>query len=236
MNHHPLVILGGMGPQASVRFQQLILQKSEPHHAGNGDQYPYVVHYSLPVRDFISDAANQPGAAAALGQLADPINRLHPSCITLACNTAHLLVPQVPYLQGRPFLSMISVVADHVKACGLRRIGLVATPATLESKLYETALAARGITTIRPNAAQTATLEQAIREVIAGRQTTQTKGKLQRIAESLETRGAQAILLGCTELPLAFAGTRLPIPALDCLDLYATAAVTEYYLYNKEQL
>lgn len=225
----PIVILGGMGPQASLRFHQLLIRKSENYHSGNGDEYPYVIHFSLPVTDFISDERAKQDAIRTLRRLEPAILALEPKLITLACNTAHLLRPDVPVLQRPEFASMPQLVTKKVKADQLSRVGLLASPVTIRSKLYGHLLKENGIAVVTPNKKDINRLEQVIRAVIAG-----TAGKaeaivLRVIADSLVAQGAQAIVLGCTELPLIFPKTTLPVPIYDTLVIYAQAIIDNYY-------
>jgi aspartate racemase len=225
----PIVILGGMGPQASLRFQQLLIRKSTRHHNGDGDQFPYIVHFSLPVADFISDASARRAAADTINKLAPIIKHLHPAAVTLACNTAHAMIPDVPLLQERPFISMLEAVASKIERDGVTKIGLLASPTTIRSKLYADVLASHGIDTFEPTPAQRRQLETAIRAVIQGTAAQNHKKALASIGNSLHTRGAEALLLGCTELPLIFDRTSVDLETYDCLDIYADAVITDQY-------
>ncbi len=227
-----IAIIGGMGPQASLRFHQLLIEKSTQYHGGNGDGYPFIVHFSLPIADFISDESQKAAATAMIQAQAPILERLQPSTITLACNTAHLLVSQTPCLQVSQFLSMIDVVAHRLESDGVQRVGLLATPTTIRSKLYENALQERNISVLRPTEAQQKQLEAAIRAVIADDPAKHHRDNVQAVAKSLAARGADAVLLGCTELPLLFASARSTIPTYDCLDIYADAVIARHYLYN----
>jgi aspartate racemase len=221
-----------MGPQASLRFHELLIEKSRKHQSGEGDEFPFIVHFSVPVADFISDETREDAASAMLNDLDGVIRQLEPGTITLACNTAHILVDRVAILRRPEFRSMLEAVADEVERRGIRRVGLLATPTAIRAKLYENVLAKRGIKTLLPRAGQIGTIETAIRSVISGENDLRLKAKLTDIANSFEGRGAEAILLGCTELPLIFDGSKSNVPVFDCLDVYADAVIGQYYLYN----
>lgn len=229
MSRGPIVIIGGMGPQASVRFHELLVAKSTLHHSGQGDEYPFLVHFSLPVADFISDPARAGMALQMLDQLDGTIRQLQPDSITLACNTAHLLAGQSALLGQPEFVSMIDTVAQRLTQDGVRRIGILASPTTVRTGLYAAVLQRHGIATVRPTAQQLATLERVIRQVIAGTAGPPDAAKLHAVAGALQAQGADAILLGCTELPLAFDRTRSTTPVYDCLDIYASAIIARYY-------
>jgi aspartate racemase len=230
--HNPIVIIGGMGPQASVRFHQLLLEKSGRYHGGDGDAYPFIAHFSLAVKDFISDDGARTAAIETLRAYTPAIRALQPSQVTLACNTAHILAPQADILRQKPFVSLIETVAEHVQAQGITTAGLLATPTTIRTKLYENAFTAKGISTITPGKREQELLETAIRAVIAGAPLAQHQGALLKIARDMQHKGAEAIVLGCTELPLVFPAAKAALPVYDCLDLYAEAVIARHYLYN----
>lgn len=228
----PIVIIGGMGPQASLRFHELLIEKSKQYHSGDGDEFPLIVHFSLPIEDFISDRSKMAAAADHLNKLDAVIRQLKPQAVTLACNTAHLLGPSVGFMGRQEFVSMIDSVAIKLKDQGIKRVGLLASPTTIRTKLYENVLGKRGIMTIVPSNDQSSTTEDAIRAVIAGENDISLSNKLAGIANSLIDDGAETILLGCTELPLIFEKRLTSVPVLDCLDIYAAAVIDQYYLYN----
>lgn len=228
MTTRPIVILGGMGPQASAELHKRILQKSRPHHNGNGDDFPYIVHFSLPIPDFISDESSKHRAITLLRDLAPTIEQLNPSCIVLACNTAHLLKEHVGYLQGDAFISLVETVVDHISAAQTIKVGLLASPTTVRTRLYEHALMAKNIAVVLPDIAEQAGIEDVIRNVIGMRSNGTDTQHLHTVASRLVKQNAQAILLGCTELPLVYDKNRLPIPVFDCLDLYADVIVRRW--------
>jgi aspartate racemase len=227
--HSPIAILGGMGPQASLRFQELLIKKSESYHSGDGNQYPYIIHFSLPVTDFISDESAKQHAITTLNNLEGNIRRLNPSQLTLACNTAHLLVPDVQLLQHASFVSMLDEVAAMIYANNIKTVGIMSSPVTIYTKLYESVLRKKGIAVILPDERQITQLEQVIRAVIRGAAGEKEARVLLRIARALVLRGAQAIVLGCTELPLAFPKGNAPAPIYDTLEIYAQAVIDRYY-------
>ncbi|MDB5184518.1 MAG: murI [Candidatus Saccharibacteria bacterium] len=171
--HNPIVIIGGMGPQASHRLHGLLLQKSEPFHSGQGHEYPGIMHCSLPIEDFISDRAKATAAVSQINNLSQVVGQLQPAVTVLACNTAHLLVPLVPMFLDFSFVSMIDAVIAACRRTCVQKIGLLASPTTIATGLYATAMA-----------------EQQV--------------------------DCDAILLGCTELPLAFDDHRFSLPVINC--------------------
>ncbi|HEV7453792.1 MAG TPA: amino acid racemase [Candidatus Saccharimonadales bacterium] len=212
-----------MGPQASARLHTLILQHSRTQHSGEGHEYPFIVHFSLPVRDFISSDIHKQAAIEQMLALGPQIALLDPASIMLACNTAHLLTDDVPYLQGKNFVSLLKTVARRLHDDGIKTVGLLASPTTIKTKLYERYLTEEGVIAVTPPARSLSIVEDAIRNVITMKQDTSDAAALTKIADALVGDGAQAILLGCTELPLVFDKSTATVPVYDCLDMYAHA-------------
>lgn len=223
----PIVIIGGMGPSASVRLHSLILEKSLLYHKGHNDTYPYIVHYSVPVPDFLSDEQSRDQAVSMLQAIETSIMLLEPAIVALACNTAHLITDQVSYLRSGAFVSMIESVADTIQKDEVGCIGLIASPTTIRTKLYSDALTRRKIATIVPDKKLQQTTETIIRTVIRG-ETGGMSTRLDHIQSEVIQKGAEGILLGCTELPIIYQ-RQADVPVYDCLDIYADEIVARYY-------
>jgi aspartate racemase len=102
--------------------------------------------------------------------------------------------------------------------------------------LYHKLLQQHDILCLTPADNELQDLEAVIRQVIAGQAGRREQAILQRLVARLHAQGAEAILLGCTELPLAIGDTnRYPLPVIDCLKLYAAVTMHDYYLYNGAQ-
>ncbi len=215
-----LVILGGMGPQASLRLHQLLLELSRSFHQGEPDEYPAILHASMQVPDFISSTKRTADAVRVIRSTCAQLPMENASAIGLACNTAHLLLDELP-LQSDKFVSMIDAVSTDITALGAERVGLLASPHTLRTKLYENALKAHGIGVVLPAETEMDKLNDIIHEVISGKEAATLRPRLNKLASALEARGADAILLGCTELPLVGVDTDLPV--IDSLSSLATA-------------
>jgi aspartate racemase len=125
---------------------------------------------------------------------------------------------------------MIDTVADRIAEDGIRTVGLLASPTTIRTKLYEDALQERGVTTVIPNGRQQHQIDAVIRKVLAGDAGRLEKAQLERATATLAGLGAEAILLGCTELPLVYPAARTQLPVYDCLEIYAREIVERYYV------
>lgn len=124
--------------------------------------------------------------------------------MVIACNTAHLLLPQIEEYIGHRLVSLIDVTVERVHDLGLGTIGLLASPTTVRTKLYHMKLEERHLRIIEPTASQLDLIEACIRSVIAGKDPRIIKPGLQQVVRDMQARGAQGVVLGCTELSLIF--------------------------------
>ncbi len=122
----------------------------------------------------------------------------------MACNTAHLLLPELQQRIGHRFTSLVENAVNEVLSRKMSRIGLIASPTTIHTQLYQAALEARGIEVLVPTAQECSAVEAVIRGVIAGNNHARLRAMLVPISQSLRAQGAEAVLLGCTELSVLY--------------------------------
>ena len=229
MSRKAIGILGGMGPEASGYLYKLLIDLSIKHfNAKQNDDFPEVLIHSIPVPDFISSDRKRGEALQMLLERVKELNKLDVSCLSLACNTAHVLLNDLQKNSEVPFVSMIDEVVQAVIVKNCKVVGLLGSPSTIRYELYQKALATNEISTIIPNAKQIKILERVIRNVLAGKMLKHDSKRLTEIADSLKKRGAKGIILGCTELPLAFP-SRYSLPVYNSVEILALALLRRYY-------
>ena len=158
----------------------------------------------MPVPDFISSDERQDEALEILKKRVTEINKLDPLIIAIACNTAHILLNNLQKASHAPFISMIDETVKVVNRDALKSVGLLGTPSTIKSNIYQDAFKKINIPTITVNGKAMDKLENIIRNVIAGKIDHEDQLTLKQMSDELVDKGAQAIVLGCTELPLLF--------------------------------
>jgi len=225
-------ILGGMGPSASAyMYQTLIKLAIRDFGAKNNDDFPEIALFSIPVPDFISDSLQKNKALEMLLDKVKQMNNLSLSYSSIACNTAHILLPQLQRISKVPILSMIDEVVKTVSLDKKTKVGILATPSTINLKLYQTALRKQNIDYIEPSADQLVMLDKIIRNIIAG-ETGQVYVKaLLDIADSFIREGAEGIILGCTELPIIFP-QEYEVPIYNSVQILSHTLLSNYYNTN----
>lgn len=222
-----LGVLGGMGPLASAQFM-LRLTLLTPA-TRDQDHIPAVLWSDPRVPD--RTAARIAGGEDPLPALLRGIRGLEAAgatAIAIPCNTAHGWFAGMQEATRLPILHIVDAAEAELLRQGVTPgpIGLMGTAGTLAMRLYQERLDARGWTCLTPTAAEMDRLvTPGIAEVKANN-VAAAYAPLAEAARLLVGRGARAVVLGCTEIPLGIAaGPTLPFPVCDTIDGLARAAI-----------
>ena len=223
-------ILGGMGPQASAKLYELIIKGAQRYTpAAVDDDYPEMVLLNVPVPNFISDKNKLPKAKQMLIERTKLLEQAGCTVNGIACNTAHILLPEFQAVTKVPFLSIPKLVAGQIKAAGYKRVGLLATPTTLNSTLYDDALADIA-EIVRPDTEFAEQIEQYIYKQLNNNLTGQERQKFgQQVILFKEASNLEAVVLGCTELPLVYGDSSDDESVIDTLQLLGNGLLERYY-------
>jgi aspartate racemase len=141
-------------------------------------------------------------------------------------NTVHRMFDYVAPRSPLPWLHIAEVVAGEASQRGFRRIGLLGTRWLVESEVYPEKLAARGMACERPTASEREEINRIImEELVEGVFRPEAVAAHQRVIARMEAGGCQAVILGCTEIPLIIDDGNSPLPVLDSTRLLARAAL-----------
>ncbi len=141
-------------------------------------------------------------------------------------NTLHRALPYVESRSPLPWLHIAEVVAEEAAAHGFRRLGLTGTRWLVESEVYPSKLAPRGLQYVRPSAAERDEINRIIMdELVCSILKPEAIGYLQRVIGRMKEEGCDAVVLGCTEIPLIMSDANSPLPTLDSTRLLARAAL-----------
>jgi aspartate racemase len=142
-------------------------------------------------------------------------------------NTIHSAFPYVKERSPLPWLHIAEVVAEQARNRGYRKLGVLGTQWLMESDVYPAALAKVGATSVVPTSREERSEISAIimDELVKGIETASGLATLIRAIDRLKARGCDALVLGCTELPLVLNDDNSPLPTLDSTRLLARAAL-----------
>jgi len=141
-------------------------------------------------------------------------------------NTIHQALPYIEERSPRPWLHIADVVGGEAEARGFRRVGLTGTRYLVESEVYPEKLSARGLEYVRPQAAERQEINRIIfEELVYGVFKPEAVAYFQGVIDGLKDEGCDAVVLGCTEIPLIMSDANSPLPTLDSTRLLARAAL-----------
>ncbi|MBI2029506.1 amino acid racemase [Candidatus Gottesmanbacteria bacterium] len=229
-NSKTIGVIGGMGPEASERFYGMLIKLSQKYYKiEKNEDFPKIYIASVPVPDFISSQKNQKRALNMLVQTVKEMNKLDIDYFCMACNTGHLLLSDLEKQTNKEFVSLLSLLPISIKNKGISRVGLLATPTTIRTKMYQKPLADNNIELIIPDEGEINMLGTIVMDTIAGKNKKRNSMLIEKIAINLVKKGAQGIVEGCTEIPL-ISPKRYLVPKFDTLEVLARAVLNRYYL------
>lgn len=166
------------------------------------------------------------GAAQLMLDSAERLASIGADFLICPDNTIHQALPFINDRLPRPWLHIAEVVAGEAKERGFRRLALTGTRYLVESDVYPKALEAHGVDFIRPEAAEREEINRIIfDELVYGLFKPEAVGYFQRVITRLKNEGCDAVILGCTEIPLIMNDANSPLPPLDSTRLLARAAL-----------
>ena len=140
----------------------------------------------------------------------------------ISANTPHMFFDEIQKRSPLPLVSIVDASVEAATKCGYKRLGLLGTLYTMQAEFYVDAFAAHGMTLLRPTEAEMAWLGGKISEELEqGVKNPATLAQLQQIISRMQQEdGIEAVVLGCTELPLLLNDTVSPVPCLDTMQVH----------------
>ena len=224
--HKTIGILGGMSPESTVAYYEYI---TRTYTARFGDYaYPQILIYSVSFQAYVDWPKEDRWDLVAEGliQAARSLELAGADVILIATNTMHIVFDEVASNVGVPMLSLLDAVGDAIEARGMDTVGLLGTAFTMEKTFYHRALADRGIRVLVPQPGDRKRVNDVIYdELVAGTIRDTSRQDFLAIVEGLAERGAEGVILGCTEIPLLVSEEDSELPLFDTTTIHAEAAL-----------
>ena len=219
-------VLGGMGPEATVDFMAKVIALTDAD--SDQDHVRILVDHNPHVpnrQDAILHGGEDPGPV--LADMAADLEAGGADFLVIPCNTAYVFEDAILAATHVPLISIIgvSIAAAQEAAPEAERIGLLATDGCLQSGIYQSGFEAAGLTAELPTAEELQQLMALIKAIKAGKQTEATSRAMAELAEALASRGAGAIIAGCTEIPLVLDDSAVSVPLISSTDALAEITV-----------
>ncbi len=229
MQEQIIGILGGMGPEATLNCFARIIENTP---ANRDQEHLHIIIDNNPEVPDRTQAVLEGGASPlpVLVQGCRSLEKAGADFIIMPCVTAHYYEKPLKQEAELPLLSILDGVAEHIVQHHprMKRIGLMGTDGTLQSGIFQKRLNAHGIETrICPPEMQERVMDAiyAIKGIRSDQQRKEITDELASVADYLIKQGAQGIIAGCTEIPLALGQHDVSAPYFDSLLLLARAAI-----------
>lgn len=227
MRQRVLGLIGGMSWESSAEYYRLI-------NAGVRDRLgelrsARILMWSFDFAEIeaLQHAGRWDDAAALLVEAARRLERGGAECLVICTNTMHRMADAVQAAVAVPLLHIADPTAARIRAAGLGRVGLLGTAFTMEQDFYRGRLEAKhGLEVLVPDAEDRAVVHRIIyEELVQGRVEAVSRDAYRAVIARLVARGAEAVILGCTEIMLLVRPEDSAVPLFDTTAIHAQAAV-----------
>ncbi|WP_257253296.1 MULTISPECIES: amino acid racemase [unclassified Endozoicomonas] len=227
-----LGVLGGMGPLATVDFMQKIIALTEA--SKDQEHLPMLVHNVPQIPDrsaCILEGSEDPFPALLRGLRS--LERGGAQCAVIPCNTAHFWFDKLQKQARIPMISILDCVQQHIRRNNLGKIGIMATSATVSAVMYQQQIENDGRECLIPDQEVQTLMMDAIYDIKAGGLERGSQ-RMKMVFDDLVRQGAEAVILGCTEIPIGLAGVASTNPE-QCIDATALLARACVYWHSQQE-
>lgn len=218
-------LIGGMSWESTAHYYD-ILNRETARRLGGLHSAPIILH-SLdfaPIAKMQSDGEWE-NAGALLTQSAINLANAGADLIAIATNTMHIVADDIAASISVPLVHIADPTADALLADGMQNVGLLGTKFTMEMPFYKDRLIKRGLIPMVPEIDRTNLNGIIYDELCRGIVREQSRKCYISAIEIMASRGAEAVILGCTEIDMLIDDTSSPLPVYDTTELHAKALV-----------
>lgn len=220
-----LGLLAGMSWESTIPYYRIINERVRDMRGGLHSA-PLLM-YSVDFADIarLQASGDWDEAGRQLADAAALLRKAGAQAIVICTNTMHKVAKQIEAGCGLPLLHVADATAACIRATGLERVGLLGTRFTMEQEFYRARLAGHGLDVLVPEAAQRDEVHRIIYdELCRGEIHEESRDAFRRVMADLVLRGAQGIILGCTEIGLLVGDGDTTVPTFDTTRIHAEAA------------
>lgn len=218
-------VVGGLGPSTGFSF---CLAVNDQFRSITGSQ-PNIIVENIPVSLEMEEEIIKGGTPLKMLELIKiAIKRLN-NCgvdfIVIPCNTVHFFIEELRKTSNKPLLSIIDGCVNSCKDKNLKTVGILASTKSIKSRLHIIPLENNNIRVIIPNKKEQRTVDEIIIKIIHGKIQENDKSVLLNLIKKFKNNGAEAVILGCTDLPFVVNKQNSSLPIIDTLELLQKATV-----------
>ncbi|MBO6949185.1 MAG: aspartate/glutamate racemase family protein [Rhodospirillales bacterium] len=220
-------LIGGLSWVSTAEYYRLLNEITQKTLGGVNS--PRLILESVNREDYVQHVNIRKDEAAASKLILNAARSVEAGgaeFIVICCNDVHRFVPEIQPRINIPFLHIAEATGRAIKKAGLSRVALLGVMKTMEGTFYQDVLSSFGIETMVPDADTRDYVDKTIMdEMVRGRFSPQTRDRYIDLMWRLNKKGAEGIILGCTEIPLLIMQKDIDLPTFSTTDLHCQAAV-----------
>lgn len=218
-------LIGGMSWESTVTYYQVINETVKKELGGLHSAKCILYSVDFDEIEKYQSAGEWNKSAEVLAQAASALERAGADFIVICTNTMHKVAPEISRKITVPLLHIADMTAIELKKSNIKKVGLLGTKYTMQQTFYKNVLQANGIEVIVPDDAGIEVVNSVIYdELCIGKISAQSKAAYLRIISELSNKGAQGIILGCTEIGLLVKQSDTTVPLFDTALIHAQNA------------
>lgn len=219
-------LIGGMSWESSAEYYRLLNQLTKAKLGGHSNARSLMLTVNFQDIEPLQRQGEWEQLGAMMRAAALQLQAGGADVILLCTNTMHKLASHIESAISVPFLHIVDATAAAIKAQGLTQIGLLGTRFTMEQDFYHERMRAHGLSTLVPDETGRAIVHDVIyQELCHGKVSADSRRAYQGVIDALKERGAQGVILGCTEITLLIKPGDSSLPVFDATGIHAQAAV-----------
>lgn len=219
-------LIGGMSWESTQTYYRLINQKVRDQLGGLHSARLVLHSVDFAEIETLQHRGDWDATATILQSAAQSVERAGADILVLCTNTMHKVAPQIEEAVSLPFLHIADATASTLLADGIDCVGLLGTRFTMEQTFYRERLEARGIRVLIPDEDQRSVIHSVIyEELCQGVIRPESRTAYLEVVASLAERGAQGVILGCTEIGLLIQSADTDVRLYDTTEIHADQAV-----------
>jgi aspartate racemase len=223
----PIGIIGGLGPESTVDYYKEIIAAFNAKY--DEMAYPEVIIYSVNIDEFMRfvETKNWPGLSEWLLEKISSIHRAGAQFAVIASNTPHIVFDEIKSKSPIPLLSIVEETCNKAQEMDLKNVGLMGTKLTMEADFYKKPFISKGMSVVVPSEKEQQFIHHKLfSEIELGIFKDSTREELLAIAKRMvDEEGIDALILGCTELPLILTQSKYGIPFLNTTAIHCESII-----------
>ena len=220
-----LGLIGGMSWESTVPYYQIINEAVKDRLGGLHSARLILYSVEFAEIEEMQSAGQWDTAAEVLGDAARKLEACGADYIVICTNTMHKVAPQIQRMISVPVIHIADATAEVLKQDGIRRIALLGTRYTMTQDFYKQRLIDQGFEVLIPEEKDIEPVNRIIfEELCVGEIKDESRKEYQRIIQDLKDRGAEGVILGCTEIGMLISQEDSVLPVYDTTLIHAQAA------------